>query len=146
MATGTPVWHVNGLKNFIEGDIDYLVDTIKVALYPNSATITTDMEFMSQVTGTECSGTGYTAGGATLTNKSIGVDTGNNAVTLKSDDPTWNNSTIANAQKAVWYVDKGSAAANMIICSLTADTASSSSAGTMALDVDATNGFLKIDG
>ena len=68
MAGEIARWYPNGLKNFMEGDVDWDADTIKVALGVTHTYLDTD-EFFSDVNTEEITGTGYTAGGETLGTK-----------------------------------------------------------------------------
>lgn len=62
---------------FLKGDYTPLVDTMKIALYTNSATLDITTDFYVPTTGQgafEVVGTGYTIGGNTLTGKVISYD------------------------------------------------------------------------
>jgi len=52
-------------EGLFKGDVDFLVDTIKIALYDNTATLNASTDAYT-ATG-EVTGSGYTAGGNTLT-------------------------------------------------------------------------------
>jgi hypothetical protein len=108
----------NGFKkNIMNGNIDLDTDTIKVMLTTSAYTPDQDShEFKSSVTN-EVSGTGYTAGGATLANKSVTQDNTDNEGVFDADDVTWASSTIT-ARYAVIYKDTGSAATSPIIAIL----------------------------
>ena len=69
---------------------DFLADTIKIALYTSSATL--GATTTAYATTNEITGTGYTAGGVTLTNKVVG-ESGVKAF-LDFDDPTWTSATF----------------------------------------------------
>lgn len=71
MATGTWYFYGNGRKFISNGSIDLDTDTIKVALATSSYTPNKDTHnYFDDITN-EVSGTGYTAGGATLASKTI---------------------------------------------------------------------------
>lgn len=100
------VLYANGIKNLGLGNIDFEGDTIKAMLVTSAYTPNEDTdEFASDVTN-EVSGTGYTAGGATLANCSVSVDSANNRVEFDADNPTWTGSTIT-ARGAVILKDTG---------------------------------------
>lgn len=83
-------------------NIDYLSDTIKVMLCTSTYTPNKDTHvFKSDVTN-EVTGTGYTATGATLANKTATYNSGTHTVILDGDDTTWASSTIT-ARYAVIY-------------------------------------------
>ena len=64
---------------------DLVADTLKIALYTSSANLGAGTTAYS--TNNEISGTGYSAGGVTLTNKVVST-TGTTAH-FDADDPTW---------------------------------------------------------
>lgn len=102
-------------KKVIDGsNINVTADTIKVALCTSSYTPNIDTHvFFSDVTN-EVTGTGYTAGGATVTTPSVTVDTANDRAYFDADDTTWASSTIT-ARYAILYKATGSAATSPLI-------------------------------
>ncbi len=83
-------------------NIDWLSDTIKVMLCTSTYVPNQDTHvFKSDVTN-EVTGTGYTATGATLANKTIGYTAGTNVIKLDADDTSWSTATIT-ARYAVIY-------------------------------------------
>lgn len=102
-------------KKFIDGtNLNLTSDTIKVALVTSSYTPNIDTHvFFSDVTN-EVTGTGYVAGGATIANPSITVDTANDRAYFDADDTTWATSTIT-ARGAVVYKSTGTAATSPLI-------------------------------
>lgn len=102
-------------KKIMDGSIDLDTDTIKVMLVTSSYTPDQDVhDFKDDVTN-EVSGTGYTAGGATLANKTVTQDNVDNEGVFDADDVTWASSTIT-ARGAVIYKDTGVAATSPLIC------------------------------
>ena len=82
--------------------INLLSDTIKVMLTTSSYTPDQDThQFKSSVTN-EVSGTGYTAGGASLTSKTFTYTGASNTNTFDAADTTWSSATIT-ARYAVIY-------------------------------------------
>ena len=71
-------------------------------------------EFRSSVTS-EVSGTGYTAGGITLTGVETGLDTANHRVEYRADDADFGTVTFTDGTQIVVYIDTGSAATDRII-------------------------------
>jgi len=118
----------NSFKGKImDGSIDLDTDTIKVALVTSSYTPNQDThDFFDDVTN-EVSGTGYTAGGATLASKTVTVDTTDNEGVFDAADVTWSSSTIT-ARGAVIYKSTGVASTSALICYLDFVTNQSSSA------------------
>jgi len=100
----------------MDGSIDLDTDTIKVALVTSSYSPDKDNhDFFDDVQSYEVSGDGYTAGGATLNNKSVTQDNTNDRGVLDADDVTWSNSTIT-ARGAVLYKDTGDPSTSPLIC------------------------------
>lgn len=105
----------NALGGNSGGDspIDYLTDTIKCALVTSSYTPNqTTHEWWSDVSANETSGTGYSAGGATLASKTISASS--LVTTMDAADPSWASSTIT-ARYAVFYKDTGTGSTSPLI-------------------------------
>lgn len=102
-------------KNIMNGSIDLDTDTIKVMLVTSSYTPNQDLHDYKDDVTNEVSGSGYTAGGATLSNKSVTQDNTNDKGVFDADDVTWTNSTIT-ARGAVLYKDTGTPATSPLIC------------------------------
>jgi hypothetical protein len=84
-------------------EIDWDSDTIKVALLNNTYTPDQDAHnYYDDVVAYEVTGTGYTAGGLTLANKTNTYNSSTNVIVLDADDVTWASSTIT-ARYAVVY-------------------------------------------
>lgn len=124
----------SGKKKLWDGSIDLDTDTIKVALTTSSYTPDVDAhDFFDDITN-EVSGTGYTAGGAALANKSVTQDNTNNRSVFDADDATWTTSTITNARYAVIYKSTGTASTSALICVVDLLTNKSSSADTFKIE------------
>jgi len=80
----------NSFKQQVLEGVHATTDTYKVALYTSSATL--DASTTAYSATNEVSGTGYTAGGATLSGLATGLS-GSTAY-LTFADPTWADSTI----------------------------------------------------
>lgn len=95
----------NFLKQALNKEIDWDSDTIKVALLTSSYTPNQDThDYYDDVVGNQVTGTGYTAGGITLSSKTSTYDGTNNVLVLDAADVTWSSSTIT-ARYAVVYND-----------------------------------------
>lgn len=118
----TAHWFGRAAANMLGGEtlgeasaIDYLSDTIKVALLDNTFTPDLDtQEFFADVSADEVVGAGYVAGGATLTGKAISYDPATNTVKFDADDPEWNPSTIT-ARYAVVYKSTGTGSTSPLL-------------------------------
>lgn len=63
----------------------------------------------------EVTGSGYTAGGATLASKTTTVDNTDNEAVFDAADVTWSSSSIT-ARGAVVYKDTGTASTSPLMC------------------------------
>lgn len=94
--------------------IDWTVDTIKLALCTSTLTPSADTHtYFSDITN-EVSGTGYTAGGATLGTKTLTQDNTNDRGVADAADVTWSASTIT-ARYAVLYKSTGTASTSPVM-------------------------------
>lgn len=125
MAEGDIKWVGKIAANLLGGETageskasDFLSNTIKVMLTTSAFTPDQDtLEFKSDVTN-EISGTGYTAGGATLTNKTLTYTAGTNVLKIDADDLSWPGATFT-TRWGVMYDDTPVAAGDKIVyCSI----------------------------
>lgn len=122
-------------------EVDWDTDTVKVALVSSAYTPNQDThDYWDDVSANEVTGTGYTAGGATLASKTVGYTGGTNVTKFDAADTSWTTSTIT-ARYAVIYVSTGSAATSALIGYVDFGTDQSSSAGTFAITWDAAGIF-----
>ena len=99
----------NSFKRDIgKGSIDWDSDTMKVMLVTSSYTPNQDTHTKRSDVTNEVSGTGYSAGGATLANCSVTADTTNDRGVYDADDSSWSTATIT-ARAAVIYKSRGGA-------------------------------------
>jgi len=97
------------------GAIDLNTDTFKAMLVsgytPNKDTHTKRSDVTSEITGT-----GYTAGGATLASVTVTNDTANDVIIFDAADTAWANATLS-ATGAVIYKSRGGASsADELVC------------------------------
>lgn len=118
--------------------VDWVGDTIKVALTTSSYSFDQDTHDMFDDVTNEVSGTGYTAGGATLASKTLTYDSPTNKIVLDSADPQWTGATITAIRKAVVYKSTGVSSTSPLIAvhTFAADQAVSSGTFTIAVDAD----------
>lgn len=115
-------------KKIMDGSINLASDTIKVALVTSSYTPDQDAhDFFDDVTN-EVTGTGYTAGGASLTSKTVTADNTDNEGVFDADDVTWSTSTIT-ARAAVIYKSTGTASTSPLIAYIDFGADKTSTAG-----------------
>lgn len=127
--------------NLMNKEIDLDADTIKVGLLTDSYTPDKDHDLWGDVSANEVSGTGYTAGGATLANTTVVQDDANDLAYFDSDNPAWSTATIT-ARYAVLYDDTVADDPLIALWDFTEDK--TSTAGTFTITVPAT-GWFKIE-
>lgn len=92
------------LEALLNKEVDYMDDSIYAAVLTNAYTPNQDVhKYWSDVVGSELVGTGYTANGIALTNKSMNYDAAANTLTLDCDDLVWSGTTWTNARYLVFY-------------------------------------------
>lgn len=91
------------IMSVMNKEIDWDTDTIKVMMTTSGYTPDQDTHRYKSSVTSEVTGTGYTAGGATLSSVTISYNASTNTVTVDAADVVWANSTIANARYAVIY-------------------------------------------
>jgi hypothetical protein len=123
--------------------IDWATDTIKVALTTSAYTPNQDTHvFFSDVTN-EITGTGYTAGGATLAGKSVSYDSASNETRLLASASSWASSSLT-ARRAVVYKDTGTAGTSPLIGWVDFGGDETTATATFTITWDATNGVTKV--
>ena len=117
-------------------EIDFDSDTIKVMLCTSTYTPNQDTHrYKSDVTN-EVSGTGYTAGGATVTSPTIGYTAATNVLKLSGGNVSWASSTITARYAVVYDSTPGTDATRPIICYVDFGADVSSSNGTFSITWD----------
>jgi hypothetical protein len=115
-----------------------LTQTIKVALVTSSYTFNQEThDYFDDITN-EVSGTGYTAGGATLASKTNTETT--RVTTFDAADTTWTSSTIT-ARGAVVYYASGTASTSLLIAFIDFGADKSSDNGTFQITWNASGIF-----
>lgn len=111
----TASWYGRGLGH-LDDDVDWAADTIKTALVSGYTFDQDAHEFFSDVSGSEVSGTGYTAGGQTLANAAVSYDATNSRRVYDADDVVWDASGgELSADGAVVYHDTGTASSSPLL-------------------------------
>ncbi len=128
MATSFKVEILDGIHNFGTGVVraSTAADTFKIALYTSSATL--DATTTAYTTSDEVVGTGYTAGGNTLTISVVPVSSGTTAY-LSFSNSSWAASTIT-ARGAMIY---NSTQSNKCVAVLDFGSDKTSTAGTFTI-------------
>lgn len=126
-------------QQILLGEHDMDTDVIKIALYTASATL--DASTTVYTTSNEVVGTGYTAGGNTLTGATVSL-TGTTAF-VDFSDTSWTTATIT-ARGALIY---NSSKSNKAVAVLDFGSDKTSTAGTFTIQFpanDATNAIVRI--
>jgi hypothetical protein len=125
------------LEDKLAGSI--LDQTIKVALCTSSYTPNQDThDYFDDITNELSTGSGYTAGGATLASKTCTVS--GKVVTFDAADTSWAASTLT-ARYAIIYYASGSAATSLLIGYVDFGENKTSSSGTFLITWNASGIF-----
>ena len=114
-------------------------DTYKIALYTSASTL--GATATAYTATNEISGTGYTAGGQTLSGFSV-TTSGTTAILDFTTDPSWENATITARGALIYNASK----ANKAVMVLDFGSDKSNSEGTFTIRLplpDATNGLIR---
>lgn len=137
------------MANFVYTNFKYLVskktfdlsaDTLKVALFTSSYTPNQDTDTVySGISANEVSGTGYTAGGATLASVTVAADNSNHRMKLTAANPSWTTATITARYAVLYHSTSGD-----LIALFDFGSNFTSTAGTFTVTWDGTNGVLTL--
>ena len=146
MASG---WYNSGKRDLFDGTIDLVADTIKLILVSASYTPDADHAFVSSVSATELTGTGYTAGFAgagrkTITTKAFSTDTVNDRAEFTFDAVVWTAINAGTAAYAILVKEITSDAASRLIAYLDISPDVVTNGGDFTLTPDAVLGALQI--
>ncbi len=120
----------NRLKyNLMKKLVDLSTDTIKVMLLTSSHAFNADHNVKADIDTNEISGTGYTAGGATLANKTVTQDDTNDRAVFDADDVSWTSATFTARHAALDDVT----ATNNLLCSIDFGSDKSVTSGTFTI-------------
>ena len=120
----------------MNGTIDLEGDTIYVMLIDATGVAAVDgtvHDFRDDVTDDECTGTGYTLGGAEITSKAVTADATDDEGVFDGADVTWSTSTIT-ARGAIVYQSTAAATTDALICMFDFTADKSSSAGDFKIE------------
>jgi hypothetical protein len=137
MATSFKVGVLDGTFDFSSGTSQ----TFKIALFTSAATL--DAATTAYSTSNEAVGTGYTAGGNTLTISQVPTSTGTTAF-LDFADTTWSTATITARGALIYLADGGT---NPAVAVLDFGSDKTSTAGDFTIvfpAADASNAIIRI--
>jgi hypothetical protein len=121
-----------------DGTFDLDADTFKCALLTASHTPSAAHTVFADLTG-EVSGTGYTAGGTTLTN--VTWTTAGTTAVLDADDPAWTGATVTARYAVVYKSGTANGLANPLVCLLDFGADTGVTGGTFTVNFN-TNGIV----
>jgi hypothetical protein len=132
--------YTSALLDEAKGNIDYDTDTFYIMLLTSAYTPSAAHAKRSDLTASEVTGTGYTAGGQALTGVTV-TASGTNVI-IDATDPVWPSSTITARYGAIYKHRGGAATADELVClkDFGGNVISTSGSFTVTLGVD---GFLK---
>lgn len=121
------------MQSLVNKEIDLDSDAIKVMLCTSAYTPDQDTHrYKSSITN-EVSGTGYTAGGATLASVTLNYNASTNTLTLDAADVSWSGATLTARYAVVYDGTPGSDATRPLIAYFTFDQDISSTAAPFQL-------------
>jgi len=126
-------------QQILLGEHDMDTDTLKIALYTSAATL--DASTTVYTTSNEVTGTGYPAGGNTLTGATVSL-TGTTAF-VDFSDTSWSTATITARGALIYNASKSNKA--VAVLDFGSDKTSTGGAFTIQFPVnDATNAIIRI--
>lgn len=105
MAQGDGALYNEFKEELLLGNIDMDGHTFKVILVTGYTPNIDTHSALADVSANEESGTGYTAGGATLANKAVTKDTTNDRAKFDADDVTWTGLNVGTPSHGILYDD-----------------------------------------
>ena len=130
-------------RDIANGSINLATDAVKIMLVGSAYTPNIDTHAKRSDVTNEVSGTGYTAGGIALVNKTVTMNTTSDKGVFDADDLTISNATIT-ARGAVLYKARGGvSSADELIAYLDFGADITSTAGNFNIAFD-TNGIITI--
>lgn len=122
----------SGLDDAFRGNIDFDTDAFRVMLVTSAYTPNKDTHTKRSDVTNEVTGTGYTAGGPTVT-VSVTKDTANDRIDVSLGSASWATATIT-ARAGVYYKSRGGASsADELVAYIDFGTDITSTAGTFSL-------------
>lgn len=135
MATATAYGGV--LQALFNKEIDWVSDTCKAMLLTSAYTPNQDThDYLDDISASEASGAGYTAGGQVLTGKSLSYDAGTNTLSVICANPVWAGLTTS-FRYVAFYVSTGTPSTSPLLCYADFGSTQSFTAQTLTLLVPA---------
>lgn len=129
-------WYTSALKSAFNKEIDLDSDTIKIMLCTSSYTPSQGThQYKSSITN-EVTGTGYTAGGTTISSVSVGVSS--LVFSFDGGDVSWTSSTFTARYGVIYDSTPATDATRPLLGYVDFGADQSPSAGTLSITWDAT--------
>lgn len=122
------------LDDAAKGAIDFDTDTFKAMLVTSTYSPNKDTHTKRSDVTNEASGTGYTAGGATVT-CSVTKDTANDRVDISFTSPSWSSSTITARALVIYKSRGGASSADELVAYVDNGSDASSTNGTFTFNI-----------
>jgi hypothetical protein len=134
----TAFFYGQGLRDVSSGTINLNANTFGAMLTAGFAWNQDTNHYRSDVSGEVATGSGYTYGGATVTNATITYDAASNEVRWDFDDPTWVTSSFSASQMHIFKRRGGTSSADELVLYIEFGGTQTVSSGTFAYVVPAT--------
>jgi hypothetical protein len=102
-------------QSMLAKEINLTSDTIKLMLCSSSYTPNQDTHRYKSDVSNEITGTGYTAGGATVGSVTVSYDTGTNVLSFDANDVTWSAASVTARFGVLYDSSPGSDATRPLI-------------------------------
>lgn len=135
MATNK--WYGLAFTSAFTKKIDLSADTVKVMLVTSSYTFNQDTHDYKDDVTNEVSGTGYTAGGATLTSPALTYTGGTNTLSFSGANVSWTSSTFTARAAVIYDSTPGTDATRPLLMFVDFGADTAVTAGTLSLTWDA---------
>lgn len=122
------------LDDLAKGTIDFDTDTFKAMLVTSTYSPNKDTHVKRSDVTNEASGTGYTAGGATVT-ATVTKDTANDRVDISFSNPSWSSSTITARALVIYKSRGGASSADELVAYVDNGSDASSTNGTFTFNI-----------
>lgn len=122
MAEGDGTVYNNCKEQFFKKQMDFVNDTFKLILVTGHVLDIDNDAAYADVSADECSGTGYTAGGETLTGKAVTQDNVNNRGAFDANNVTWTGLDVHVAGDPNYTILYDDTASDILVCAWEIDT------------------------
>jgi hypothetical protein len=113
--------------------------TVKMSLHTGLTAVQDTDDFFNDVSATEITGTGYTAGGFLFANKTTAYDTASDQIRLDNTvDPNWTTSTLSATDAIAWVDTAGASTTDPVYGNVDFGATVTTTAGTFTITLDAT--------